>query len=442
VNGQDEPAPGKRRRHQGLAGAGGGNWGWLNKSQFPELLRGHQRTSFLIASGLSTAGSFASITAKGWILMERSGNPLLLALHFALLAMPSLLVSGPAGVATDRHGAARVLVLAQWGLFTAALLGAVSIPLTSGSLQLALLLTSTLLLGIASAFELTARNKYCALMVDKPEQLAPYLTKFSVVFNLGKLVGPPLGGWLVAVAGAGAALTIDALTFLLPIATVLWLLKPRGDLEIRSGPGSEANLATAWRDAGGVLRHVLRYCAMACLLCFFHPGLAPMMANQVLGPSPQSLGLFTSVLAAGSICGGLLLQRNSTWLSQRPGLLLGSCTAVTGAAQLAMATWGLRGSIGIGLASTFVIGAGTAALLAGVNLISQVGSPMAIRGRMAGLGQIAFLGGGGTSGILAALISIRAGLAASFGLLGAAALALGLLELVQRRQLRLVLRST
>jgi hypothetical protein len=232
------------------------------------------------------------------------------------------------------------------------------------------------------------------------------------------------------------------LTFLLPIATVLWLLKPRGDLEIRSAQGSEANLATAWRDAGGVLRHVLRYCAMACLLCFFHPGLAPMMAKQVLGPSPQSLGLFTSVLAAGSICGGLLLQRNSTWLSQRPGLLLGSCTALAGAAQLAMAIWGLHGSVGIGLASTFVIGAGTAALLAGVNLISQVGSPMAIRGRMAGLGQIAFLGGGGASGILAALISIRAGLAASFGLLGAAALALGLLELLQRRQLRLVLRST
>jgi hypothetical protein len=279
-------------------------------------------------------------------------------------------------------------------------------------------------------------------MVDKPEQLAPYLTKFSVVFNLGKLVGPPLGGWLVAGAGAGAALTIDAFSFLLPIASVLWLLKPRGDLDIRSGLGSSARVAAAWRDAGGVLRHVLRFCALACLLCFFHPGLAPVMAKQVLGPSPQSLGLFTSVLAAGSISGGVLLQRNSTWLSQRPGLLLGSCTALTGAAQLAMAIWGLRGWTFVGLASTFVIGAGTAALLAGVNLITQVGSPMAIRGRMAGLGQIAFLGGGGASGILASLISIKASLAASFGLLGAAALALGLRELLQRRQLRLALRST
>jgi hypothetical protein len=442
VNRQDDQAHGKRRRGQGLGAPGLASWGWLGNSRLPEFLGRHQRTTFLLASGLSTAGSFASITAKSWILMDRSGNPLLLALHFALLALPSLLVSGPAGVATDRHGAARVLVLAQWGLFAAALLGAVSIPLTSGSLQLALLLTSTLLLGIASAYELTARNKYCALMVDKPEQLAPYLTKFSVVFNLGKLVGPPLGGWLVAVAGAGAALTIDAFSFLLPIASVLWLLKPRGDLDIRSGLGSSASVAAAWRDAGGVLRHVLRFCALACLLCFFHPGLAPVMAKQVLGPSPQSLGLFTSVLAAGSISGGVLLQRNSTWLSQRPGLLLGSCTALTGAAQLAMAIWGLRGWTFVGLASTFVIGAGTAALLAGVNVITQVGSPMAIRGRMAGLGQIAFLGGGGASGILASLISIKASLAASFGLLGAAALALGLRELLQRRQLRLALRST
>ncbi|MEY3751078.1 MAG: hypothetical protein RLZZ186_1497, partial [Cyanobacteriota bacterium] len=30
----------------------------------------HQRTTFLLASGLSTAGSFAGLTAKGWLLME------------------------------------------------------------------------------------------------------------------------------------------------------------------------------------------------------------------------------------------------------------------------------------------------------------------------------------------------------------------------------------
>jgi len=80
----------------------------------------HQRTTFLWASGLSTAGSFAGLTAKGWLLMEGAHNPLLLALNFALLTLPTLLVSGAAGVLTDRIGSERVLIRAQWALFAAA----------------------------------------------------------------------------------------------------------------------------------------------------------------------------------------------------------------------------------------------------------------------------------------------------------------------------------
>ncbi len=60
-------------------------------------LRRHQRSTFLVASGLSTAGSFAGLIAKGWILLHGTGSPLLLALHFAALSLPALLMSGPAG---------------------------------------------------------------------------------------------------------------------------------------------------------------------------------------------------------------------------------------------------------------------------------------------------------------------------------------------------------
>lgn len=409
----------------------------------PPWLRRHQRSTFLVASGLSTAGSFAGLTAKGWILIDGSDNPLLLALHFAALALPSLAVSGAAGVLTDRLGSERVLIRAQWALFGAGVLGAVAIPLTTGQLQMGLLLLSTLLVGIASTFELTARNKYCALLVDEPGQLAPYLASFSVVFNVGKLVGPPLGGWLLALSGPTTALALDAATYLLPIATIVWLLLPNRSAEqtsssVAQGPASAANpasLRAAWEGCGPVLRHVLRFTALACLVVFFHPGLAPLMARQVLDGSPQALGTFTSVLAAGSICGGVILQRNSRWLCSRPSLLLGVCTLVTGMAQVGLGA--SRGAL-TGLAMTFVIGAGTAGLLAGTNLITQVGSPQRLRGRMAGLSQIAFLGGGGLSGLLAALLTMAWGLGPTAALLGSIGLGLGILEVVRRGKTRLL----
>lgn len=403
-------------------------------------LHQRQRSLFLLASGLSTAGSFAGLTAKGWILMDGSGNPLLLALHFAVLSLPTLVVSGHAGVLTDRLGSEPVLVRAQWGLFAAAMLGVLAIPLLQGQAQVLVLLLSTLLVGVASTYELTARNKYTALLVEKPEQLAPYLASFSVVFNVGKLVGPPLGGWLLALSGPGTALAIDATTYLIPIATVLWLLQPRRDAEQRSS-GSTTTMKAAWQGCGPTLRHVLRFTAVACLVGFFHPGLAPYMAATLVGPSPQQLGVFTSVLAAGSIAGGVVLRRHSASLSRRPGLLLGCSVVLTALAQLGLASAAAAGGEAPGMgtlavAMTFLLGAGTAFLLAGSNLICQVGAPMELRGRMAGMAQIAFLGGGGISGLLAALLTMRIGLPATFTVLGTIGLALGGLELRRRGRLR------
>ncbi len=397
-------------------------------------LRRHQRPLFLLASGLSTSGSFAGLTAKGWILMAGTGNPLLLALHFAALALPSLVVSGRAGVLTDRLGCERVLIRAQWGLFAGAGLGALAIPLLAGMGQVVLLLLSTLVVGVSSSFELTARSKYCSLLVERPEQVAPYLASFSVVFNVGKLVGPPLGGWLVALSGPAMALAIDAASYLLPIATVLWLLRPHRELEQRSSAGEGASLGAAWRGCGSTLRHVLRFTTLACLVGFFHPGLAPLIAAEMIGPSPQALGLFTSVLAAGSICGGVALQRNSIAFSERPVLLLGTCAVTVALAQLGMAA---ASGETFALAMAFLIGAGTAGLLAGSNLVLQVGAPMALRGRMAGLGQIAFLGGGGISGLAAAGLTMTLGLPTTFALLGGLGLVIGVWELGRRGTLRL-----
>ena len=401
-----------------------------------QRLTRHQRTTFLLASGLSTAGSFAGLTAKGWLLMDGAGNPFLLALHFALLTLPTLVVSGPAGVLTDRLGSERVLIRAQWALLAAAVLGAIAIPISRDGQQDALLLLSTLGIGVASAYELTARNKYVALLVDEPEQLGPYLASFSVIFNVGKLVGPPLGGLLLAATGPTLALGLDAATYLLPIATLLWLMAPYRERERRSHRGSEASLGTAWRECGPALRHVLVFTGLACLVGFFHPGLAPLMALNLLGPSPLALGVFTSVIACGSISAGVVLQRNAQALGRRPGLLLGSSTLITATGQLGLAVHGPQ-AWGLGMA--FVIGAGTAALLAGTNLIIQVHAPQVIRGRMAGLGQIAFLGGGGISGLMAAGLTelLPGGLWSCLAVLGALGAALGVVELQRQGRTRL-----
>ena len=209
---------------------------------------------------------------------------------------------------------------------------------------------------------------------------------------------------------------------------MIWLLKPNRAQEQRSS-SQAASLRAAWNDCGPVLRHVLQFTALICVVGFFHPGLAPKIAFDTLGDKPTDLGLFTSVLAAGSICGGIVLQRNSHRFSQRPARTLACFGLITALAQLGMATG--RG-VSVVLLMAFLIGAGTAGLLSSANLVTQVGSPQVIRGRMVGLSQIAFLGGGGLSGLLAAALASSLGLTQTFAIAGGLGTVLALWELWQR----------
>jgi MFS family permease len=210
---------------------------------------------------------------------------------------------------------------------------------------------------------------------------------------------------------------------------VIWLLNPNRALEQRSTQAGTTSLQSAWRDCGPILRHALKFTALICVVGFFHPGLAPLIAAKTLGESPQDLGLFTSVLAAGSIAGGIVLQRNSHRFSRLPAMTLGCFGLITALAQLGMAS---SKAIGWVLAMAFLIGAGTAGLLSAANLITQIGTPQVIRGRMAGLSQIAFLGGGGMSGLIAAMIASTLGLQATFATAGGVGLLLASWEIWRR----------
>jgi hypothetical protein len=127
----------------------------------------------------------------------------------------------------------------------------------------------------------------------------------------------------------------------------------------------------------------------------------------------------------------VVLQRNSTRFSRRPFLTLAGFGVITAIAQLGMAgTTGVKSS----LAMAFLIGAGTAGFLSSCNLITQIGSPQVMRGRMAGLSQIAFLGGGGLSGLLAALLVMATNLNTTFAVTGGVGLVLTVFWAARRGQ--------
>ena len=126
-------------------------------------------------------------------------------------------------------------------------------------------------MGIASAYELTARNKYCALLVQHPGELGSYLDQLFSGLQRGQIGGPAGGGLLVALTGpAGAAAGCQHLH---PADCECGVAA--GPLAEQSSAASKvrsASLWAAWRGCGADLRHVLRFTALFCLVGFFHPG--------------------------------------------------------------------------------------------------------------------------------------------------------------------------
>ncbi len=396
-------------------------------------LRARQNSLFLWAAGISIVGSFAGIIAKGWLIHHLTHQPMLLAVNFACLTLPALFLSQHAGLLTDQVGAEPILKRAQYFLLGGSVVSAAGFAALRPwpPLSVAMLILGTLIIGCASSYELTARTKYASLLVPEPE-VGAFLASFSVVFNVAKLVGPPIGGFVLTWLSPELSLTLDSLSYLVPIAVVNGLMTPKRLPQLDGAARRRLTLGRAWRQVSGTVRRSILFTGLASLIGFCHPALVPIMAAQYIGPDPLSLGWFTAAIAVGSIVSGLLLKRHSVWVVQHPVRLLGSASLITGLAQLLLTglplltAWGIPGVPYLG---AILIGFGTAALLAGSNIITQARSPLETRGRIAALNQIASLGGGGLSSLMAGALVSRLGLQTSLGLLGAAGVTVALLYL-------------
>ncbi|ABB56824.1 MFS transporter [Synechococcus elongatus] len=387
-----------------------------------------QRQCFLVAAGVSSIGSFAGIIAKGWLIQDMTQQPLLLAVNFACLSLPAVFLSPHAGTLTDRIGSESVLKRSQYFLLIGAIFSAIGYVLCNGWVagQVTALIGGTLIVGIASAYELTSRLKYVGLIVPEAT-LAGYLAQFSVIFNVAKLIGPPVGGFALTFLHPSWVLSLDALSYLVPIAVVNLVMQPRS-LTAAEQPQHRLTMTQAWQGITPQLRSITLFAGVASVIGFFHPAIVPVLAKAYIGPDPLSLGWLTASIAIGSITAGLLQQRFSESVIGRPRQMLILATGVTAIAQVGFA---LQPNAGIALFLAALIGFGTAGLLAGANIIGQALAPWEYRGRVAGLTQIATLGGGGVSSLLAGGLIAQLGLPLAMGLLGVAGL---LAALVYGRQ--------
>ena len=148
---------------------------------------------------MMSAGQWIQQVTLGWLVYDLTGNSMLLGSLNGLRALPFLVTGPMAGVAADRMDRKRLLLRTQWVLIvTAVLMGAL---VASGLLQVWHVFVFTLITGIAWTFTEPVRQSMIPSLVPK-EDLANAIALNSGGFNLMKIIGPALGGLMIALFGA------------------------------------------------------------------------------------------------------------------------------------------------------------------------------------------------------------------------------------------------
>jgi len=258
---------------------------------------------FLAAEAVSATGSSAAPVALTFALFARGAGAGQVGTVLAAQALPMALLMLLGGVLADRFAPRRVMMAAD--LLRAAAQAVQALLLMQKEVPILAIVLLAALLGTGTALAAPGRNRLLTQIVPAAGLLRANGMLMAATSAAG-LLGPALGGALVATAGAASAILLDALSY---VASAPFLLGIRG---ARGNAGdADPPMLDALRDGWSEFTRRRWVWLMVCLFSLLH--LASWGPTEVLGAQAfahratgaRGWGLLLSLMGAGALMGGL-----------------------------------------------------------------------------------------------------------------------------------------
>ena len=390
----------------------------------PGLLQPLVHSSFALIAGatlISSIGVWMRDTTSAWTVASAAHGSASVALVQAATAMPTFLLALPAGVLADHFDRRRILILCQLALAAA---GATLALLSYlNTLSFGSIIAIAFVAGSAAALSAPAFQSIVPSLVPTDE-IRPAVALSSVSFNIARVIGPSIGGLLLATAGPAASYSCNAAAYLLTIVALLAL--PRdvcpNHKHAQVAFAAELHQGFAYVAQSWIFRRVLARAAAlyVCAACYL--SLTPAIAHDILGRNPGIYGELLSAIGIGSLLSAAVLST-----AKKRGItdnsLLVVCSSVDAVALLLLA---IADEPILASAALLLAGGATLIQLATLNAAAQLLLPEAIRGRGLSIYMAATFGcmavGSLLWGVMSEALSIQVSLvAAALGFAFAAA---------------------
>ena len=350
-------------------------------------LRSFKHRNFRVlypASVVSNIGTWAQRVAQDWLVLELTNSAAALGIVTGLQFLPTIFLSIWSGALADRFSKRKLLMLtALGGGLTSALLGALVLTKSVVVWEVYVL---ALVFGIFSAIDAPIRTSFTSELVGKAD-IANAVSLNSANFNLGRLVGPALSGFLILLFGTGWSFLINALSYILVIVALTRLRQD--ELHITQKPDRAASI----KDGISFVRENIQV-RLVMITVFFSATFGlnfqifnALMAKKEFGLGPAEFGGAGSVLAIGSLTAAIIgtrLENSRTPKRIMMGaMMFGVLVATLSFAQTYVQYLVILPFAGAVALTTFIF----------ANSYIQTSTPSALRGRVMGIYLLIFMGG-------------------------------------------------
>jgi MFS family permease len=390
---------------------------------------------FFGGQSVSLVGTWITRVATSWLVYRLTGSELLLGMVGFCGQIPTLLLAPLAGVLVDRSPRHRILVLTQaLSMLQSIALAALTF---AGVIQVWHILVLQIVQGIINAFDTPARQAFVVEMVEDRRDLANAIALNSSMVNGSRILGPAIGGAVIATVGEAWCFTIDGVSYLFVIASLM-------AMHVRAAvtpavPGSHIldELRAGFRYVAGSvpIRTALILLAIVSAMGMPYTVLMPVIAATILNGGPHTLGFLMAATGVGALAGALYLA------SRRSVVGLGRVTMVASLAfGGSLVAFSLSRSLWLSLAILPVVGGGFMVQMASTNTILQTIVDDRLRGRVMAFYTMAFLGTAPIGSLIAGVVADRLGAPATIAIGGLACVAAGTWFGLRLPQLRALIR--
>jgi len=361
---------------------------------------------YIIGQAVSLCGTWMQTIGQAWLVLKITNSGVQLGLVAAAQFLPMLFLGPWGGVIADRFSKKKLLYFTQTASGILALV--LGILVGFGLVQLWMVYVLAVLLGLINTIDNPTRQTFIMEMVGK-EQLTNAVSLNSTQVNLARVVGPAIGGTIIATVGLTPLFIINAISYI----AVLTALHMMSNKELRPGPlvaraKGQLKQGFLYIKSNPILRNTLLMMAIIGTLTYEFSVILPLFAEFTFHGGAGGYAALTVAMGLGSMVGGLYTaSRKKT----RPIMLLWAAL-LFGVTMLVAA---IAPNLVLALLAMVLVGFFSINFLSLGNTTLQLESEPQMRGRVMALWAVAFLGstpiGGPIIGWIGQYFSPRWGLA-------------------------------